>query len=163
MATTKKKTDGKRSQKVAESLRGELMSMLLAGEVHDPGVQMATVSAVILTDDLRLAKVYVRSLNLEADTKTQAAMVKALERAKGYLRRGLAQRLALRYAPDLRFYYDEAVDRGREMEALLRTIEPPKPERTTDQGDTPPSKAGEGPTDRAASEHPGHASDDDAK
>ncbi|MEY4513968.1 MAG: hypothetical protein RLZZ450_6090 [Pseudomonadota bacterium] len=128
MATTKKKTDGKRSQKVAESLRGELMSMLLAGEVHDPGVQMATVSAVLLTDDLRLAKVYVRTLNLDADEKTRAAMVKALERAKGYLRRGLAQRLALRYAPDLRFYYDEAVDRGREMEALLRTIEPSKAE-----------------------------------
>jgi len=123
---TKKTTDGKRSQKVAESLRGELMSMLLAGEVHDPGVQMATVSAVVLTDDLRLAKVYVRALDLEASDKTKVAMIKALERAKGYLRRGLAQRLALRYAPDLRFYYDEAVDRGREIEALLRTIEPSK-------------------------------------
>src|SRR4051812_21968073 len=133
MATTKKKTDGKRSQKVAESLRGELMSMLLAGEVHDPGVQMATVSAVVLTDDLRLAKVYVRTLNLDADAKTQTALVKALERAKGYLRRGLAQRLALRYAPDLRFYYDEAVDRGREMEALLRTIEPPKASAQVDE------------------------------
>ena len=53
---TKKKTDGKRSQKVAEQLRGELMNMLLAGEVHDPGVKTATVSAVVLTDDLRLAK-----------------------------------------------------------------------------------------------------------
>ena len=135
---TKKKTDGKRSQKVAESLRGELMSMLLAGEVRDPGVQMATVSAVILTDDLRLAKVYVRTLNLDADSKTRTAMVKALERAKGYLRRGLAQRLALRYAPDLRFYYDEAVDRGREMEALLRTIEPPKAEPAPETNDAAP-------------------------
>lgn len=125
MATTKKKTDGKRSQKVAEQLRGELMSMLLAGEVHDPGVAMATVSAVILTDDLRLAKIYVRTLDLESDKKTQAAMVKGLERAKGYLRSGLAKRMSLRYAPDLRFYYDEAVDRGREMEALLRTIDKP--------------------------------------
>ena len=122
---TKKKTDGKRSQKVAEQLRGELMKMLLAGEVHDPGVKTATVSAVVLTDDLRLAKVYVRMLDLEASEKARAAMLKALERAKGFLRRELSQRLDLRYAPDLRFYYDETVDRGREMEALLRAL--PKP------------------------------------
>jgi ribosome-binding factor A len=125
MATTKKKTDGKRSQKVAEALRGELMSMLLAGEVHDPGVRNATVSAVMLTDDLRLAKIYVRSLDLESDPKAQTAMIKALDRAKGYLRRGLAHRLSLRYAPDLRFFYDEAIDRGREIEALLRSIDKP--------------------------------------
>jgi ribosome-binding factor A len=122
---TKKKTDGKRSQKVAEQRRGELMSMLIAGEVHDPGAKTATVSGVVLTDDLRLAKVYVRMLDLEASQPARAAMLKALERAKGFLRRELAQRLALRYAPDLRFYYDETVDRGRDMEALLRSI--PKP------------------------------------
>jgi ribosome-binding factor A len=121
MAT--KKSDGKRSQKVAEALRAELMSMLLAGEVHDPGVQSATVSAVALTDDLRLAKVYVRLLAPTSDQASQTALLKALERAKGYLRRELAQRLSLRYAPDLRFYWDASIDRGREMEALLREIE----------------------------------------
>ena len=121
MAT--KKSDGKRSQKVAEALRAELMSMLLAGEVHDPGVQSATVSAVALTDDLRLAKGYVRLLAPTSDQASQTALLKALERAKGYLRRELAQRLSLRYAPDLRFYWDASIDRGREMEALLREIE----------------------------------------
>lgn len=122
MATTKK-SDGKRSSKVAEALRAELMNMLLAGEVHDPGVHNATVSGVVLTDDLRLAKVYVRLLDLEAPANAQRLLLKALERAKGYLRRELAQRLSLRYAPELRFYWDESIDRGREMEALLRTIE----------------------------------------
>lgn len=122
MATTKK-SDGKRSQKVAESVRAELMSLLLSGEVHDPGVQSATVSAVSLTDDLRLAKVYVRLLDLSANEAARGALLKALGRAKGYLRRELAQRLSLRYAPELRFYWDESIDRGREMEALLRDIE----------------------------------------
>lgn len=121
MATTKK-TDGKRSEKVAEAVRAELMSMLLTGAVHDPGVQNATVSAVKLTDDLRLAKVYVRMIDLEASPRATAALIKALERARGFLRRELAQRLSLRYAPDLRFYYDESLDRGREIETLLREI-----------------------------------------
>ncbi len=120
MAT--KKGDATRSQKVAEALRGELMNMLLAGEVHDPGVAQATVSAVSLTDDLRLAKVYVRALELEAGPAAQRALLAALDRAKGFMRRELAQRLRLRYAPELRFYYDESIDRGREMEALLREL-----------------------------------------
>jgi ribosome-binding factor A len=122
MATTKKKSDGKRSEKVAEALRAELMSMLLSGAVHDPGVQSATVSAVKLTDDLRLAKVYVRTLDLEANQTVQRGLIRALERARGFLRRELASRLSLRYAPDLRFYYDESLDRGRAMEEILREI-----------------------------------------
>ncbi len=118
----KKKTDGKRSQKVGDALRGELMTMLLAGEVHDPGAKNAVVSAVQLTDDLRLAKIYVRLLDLEAPESARKSLLKALERATGFLRRGLAQRLQLRYAPDLRFYWDESIDRGRDIEALLREI-----------------------------------------
>jgi ribosome-binding factor A len=121
MATTKK-GDGKRSQKVGDAVRGELMNMLLTGEVHDPGVQNAVVSGVVLTDDLRLAKVYVRLLDVEAEASARKALLTALERAKGFLRRELAHRLQLRYAPELRFYWDESVDRGREMEALLREI-----------------------------------------
>ena len=120
MAT--KKADGTRGPKVAEAIRGELMNMLLAGEVHDPGLSNALVSSVVLTADLRLAKVYVRLLALDADAKQQAAVLRALERARGFLRRELAQRLKLRFAPELRFYWDQSVDRGAEMEALLREI-----------------------------------------
>lgn len=127
---TKKKGDGMRGPRVAEALRGELMNMLLAGEVHDPGVQNVVVSSVALTPDLRLAKVYVRLLSLDASATSKKALIDALFRAKGFLRRELGQRLDLRFAPDLRFYYDESIDRGAEMEAILREIKQsePKPE-----------------------------------
>lgn len=128
MAT--KKGDGTRAPKVADAIRGELMKMLLAGDVHDPGVQKAVVSSVAITGDLRLAKVYVRVLELGADQKTKQALIKALDRAKGFLRSQLAQRLEIRYAPDLRFFYDESIDRGADMEALLREIK-------TSDGDKP--------------------------
>lgn len=123
MATTKK-GDGTRAPRVAEALRAELMSLLLAGEVRDPGVQNVVVSKVALTGDLRLAKVYVRLLSLEPSAPAKKATIDALHRARGFLRRELAQRLDLRFAPDLRFYYDESIDRGAEMEAILREIKP---------------------------------------
>lgn len=121
MATTKK-SEGARAPKVADAIRGELMNMLLAGAVHDPGVQDVVVSSVAVTPDLRLAKVYVRVLSLEAAASQKQAVLRALERAKGFLRRELGQRLKLRFTPDLRFYYDDSIDRGAEMEALLREI-----------------------------------------
>jgi ribosome-binding factor A len=126
MATTKSKStpksDGKRSHKVAEALRGELMTMLLSGAVHDPAVTNVVVSGVQLTDDLKLARVYVRLVDLEAPESARKALLKGLERAKGFLRREVAQRVKLRYAPELRFHWDESIDRGRDMEMLLREI-----------------------------------------
>jgi ribosome-binding factor A len=122
MTMATKKADSTRGAKVGEAIRGELMKMLLAGEVHDPGLQNTVISSVVLTADLRLAKVYVRLLSLDADAKQKTTVLRALERAKGFLRRELGQRLVLRFAPDLRFYWDESIDRGAEMEALLREI-----------------------------------------
>jgi ribosome-binding factor A len=126
MATTKSKggpkSDGKRSQKVADAVRSELMNMLLTGAVHDPAVSNVLVSGVELTDDLKLARVYVRLVDLDAPEAARDALLKGLERAKGFLRREVAQRVNLRYAPELRFFWDESIDRGREMEMLLREI-----------------------------------------
>jgi len=127
MATTKK-GDGKRTQKVAEQVRAELMSLLITGDVHDPAVSQALVSAVLLTDDLRIAKVYVRLLEAQPEERKKKALLSGLERAKGFLRREVAQRVKLRYAPELRFYWDDAVDRGRDIESVLTEIrerEPP--------------------------------------
>jgi ribosome-binding factor A len=120
MAT--KKGDGKRTQKVADQVRAELMNLLLTGEIHDPTLSQLSVSAVLMTDDLRLAKVYVRTLDVNPSAQTQKAVLRGLERAKGFMRREVAQRLSLRYAPELRFHWDEAIDRGRHVEALLQEI-----------------------------------------
>jgi ribosome-binding factor A len=122
------KGDGKRTHKVADAVRGELMSMLLSGAVHDPSVNNVVVSGVELTDDLRIAKVFVRLLDANADDKAQKALLKGLDRARGFLRREVAQRVNLRYAPELRFFWDDSIDRGRDMEALLREI------KTSDDG-----------------------------
>jgi ribosome-binding factor A len=122
MTMATKKGDGKRTQKVADEVRSELMNLLLTGAVHDPMLTQLSVSAVLMTDDLRLAKVYVRSLEVDPNAQTQKAVLRGLERAKGFLRREVAQRLSLRYAPDLRFHWDESIDRGRHMEALLQEI-----------------------------------------
>ena len=111
----------RRADRVAEQLRSELMDLLLRGSVRDPAASNVVVSAVRMTDDLSIARVYVRVLE-DVDQGRQEAVVDALGRAKGFLRRELGQRLQLRHVPSLEFYWDDVVDSALRMEAILDEI-----------------------------------------
>ena len=49
-------------------------------------------------------------------------MAQALRRSSGFLRRELGKVLDLRYAPELRFHYDDSYDRGVRIDEILRGI-----------------------------------------
>ena len=70
-----------------------------------------------MSRDLRIAKVYFSTAGDEASRK---AVQEGFEKARGFLKRELAQRLELRYMPDLNFYYDESIDYGARIEQLLK-------------------------------------------
>ena len=87
----------RRADRVAERIRSELMELLLRGSVRDPAARDVVVSDVRMTDDLSIARVYVRVLE-EIDKDRQDAVVDALGRASGFLRREIGPRLQLRHA-----------------------------------------------------------------
>ena len=111
----------RRADRVAERIRSELMDLLLRGSVRDPAAKDVVVSAVRMTDDLSIARVYVRVLE-EIDADRQEAVVEALERASGFLRRELGHRLELRHVPSLQFYWDDVVDSALRIESILDEI-----------------------------------------
>ncbi len=111
----------RRADRVAERLRSELMDLLLRGSVRDPAASNVLVSAVRMTDDLSIARVYVRVLE-EVDADRQEEVVDALGRASGFLRRELGQRLQLRHVPSLEFYWDDVVDSALRIESILDEI-----------------------------------------
>jgi ribosome-binding factor A len=97
------------------------MELVLRGGVRDPAAKDVVVSAVRMTDDLSIARVYVRVLE-EIDSDRQEAVVDALDRASGFLRREIGQRLQLRHVPKLEFYWDEVVDSALRIESILDEI-----------------------------------------
>ena len=97
------------------------MDLLLRGAVHEPGAKDVVVSAVRVTDDLSIARVYVRVLE-EIGPDRQDAVVSALERASGFIRRELGHRLQLRHVPSLEFFWDDVVDSGLRIESILNEI-----------------------------------------
>ena len=52
----------------------------------------------------------------------QRRALAALTRAAGYLRRALAGRLEIKHQPELRFFWDEGLDRAARIERLLHEI-----------------------------------------
>jgi ribosome-binding factor A len=111
-----------RVRRVAEAVREEL-AMLLVEEVKDPGAAGAVITRVEMANDLRSARVYVRLLEASDEAGPRRVLTEALDRASGMLRRELTHRLALRFAPTLRFYYDQGQDSTARVEQLLAEIE----------------------------------------
>ena len=114
--------DGGRSRRVAVGVRVEVAT-LLAHEVKDPDAAGAVVTRVEMTADLRRARVLVRLLEGADDLGRRRTLVNALRRASGLLRREVTRRLGLRFAPELRFEYDDGTDHVVRGEELLSEIE----------------------------------------
>jgi ribosome-binding factor A len=107
----------KRATRVGERIREEL-AWLLTREVRDPGAAGAIVSRVEVTDDLKTARIYVRTLEAKAVEDTLAA----LKRASPMLRRQVTTRVGLRFAPELKFFYDDRQDAVNRIEELLEEV-----------------------------------------
>ncbi len=96
-----------------------LLSTLIQRELRDPDLGFVTLTAVRLTGDRSLARVYYTVLG---DEEQNAKTRKALGRAAGFLRTQLAQRLKMRRVPELRFFPDSTLEAGNKMEALFAEI-----------------------------------------
>ena len=99
---------------MADLIQKEL-SDLLRREVRDPGIGMITITSVDVSPDLSHAKVFFTLLQPEKKPETE----KALHRASGYLRSQLAHRIKLYTTPELRFAYDESIERGDHLSRLI--------------------------------------------
>jgi ribosome-binding factor A len=103
---------------VADQIRGEL-ALLLARNVHDPGIGFVTLTRVQVTPDLQLARVYYTALG---DEKARANSGRALGRAAPFLRRQIGARLRLRRTPDITFIYDDSIAGQDRIEQILNEL-----------------------------------------
>lgn len=106
-----------RQLRVGEVVRRALSDALMRGETHEPeldGVSI-TVTEVRCSPDLKIATAYVMPLG----GANGDAMVKALARAKGELRRFMGKATGLKFTPDLRFRLDETFDQYDDTRRLL--------------------------------------------
>lgn len=101
------KTSGsRRSIRLADQILRELATMLVE-EVQDPRLELVSLTGCKLNADISIALVSF-SVGGGAERRTQA--LEGLNKAKGFLRSGLARRLNMRSLPELRFAHDDFLE-----------------------------------------------------
>ena len=104
-----------RSRRVGEQIQRELAE-LVQRDLKDPRLGMVTISAVELSRDMGVAKVFFTVFGEGHDAKQT---LEALKHAYGFLRRELGHRMRLRTVPELRFQYDHSIEKGSQLSALI--------------------------------------------
>jgi ribosome-binding factor A len=88
-------------------------------ELDDPRVVSATVTDVIVSPNLRDAKIFVMVEGTELEKKEA---LKALQHAAPFVKQQVALNLNVRYAPHLHFVRDTVEERANRIEQLLGEI-----------------------------------------
>jgi ribosome-binding factor A len=129
------KTTYKRAERVADQIRMEVADILMR-RIKDPRVRSVTVTDVELTSDLRLARIYVTTMERD---EGERQVFDGLAKASGFIRAELGKRLSLRYLPDLIFIKDISGPRGDRILQLLDDLRLDSLEEGDDQSAAPPA------------------------
>ena len=110
-----------RPQRLGDLIQREV-SDLIRLELRDPRVGMITVTSVDVSPDMSHAKVFFTMLEKDKLEDT----LHGLKRSAGFLRSQLARRIQMYTTPELRFEYDESVERGDHLSRLIDSVIPKK-------------------------------------
>ena len=106
-------------RRVNEALREVLSDAL--GELKDPRIGFVTVTGVAASTDLRHATVFVSVLGSE---KKRDATMRGLESSRAVLQSRVNRELHLKRTPQLRFEYDQTIERGVRLSKLIDELSP---------------------------------------
>ena len=109
---------GLRHEKVIAALKREI-SNIVHDELKDSRLGFVTIMRVDLTSDLRYARIYFSVLGNEKEQKTTQ---EALESAKPFIRYLIAQRIKLRFVPEITFKLDRSVEYSIKIQEQLEKL-----------------------------------------
>jgi ribosome-binding factor A len=120
---------------------------LLNKKMQDPRLEMATISGVEVTSDLRIADVYI---TVFGDKKRVRDAMDGFKKSKGYIKKSIAPKLGLKFMPELRFFHDDTFDKAARLDALIEAA--PKGEDREDDAGTAADTAADDVVDTPARE-----------
>lgn len=117
--THKSTGPNQRMLRVGELVRHALAALFARGEIDDALLEgkVITVPEVRMSNDLKLANVYIMPLGGEAAPE----VVAALNRHHRFIRGRIAPELDLKFAPEVRFFVDDTFEEFGRIDAILRS------------------------------------------
>ena len=111
-------SDKGRAIRVAELVKEEIARLIVKG-LKDPRIGFVSVMEVRMSPDLRYANVYVSLYGTESEKKSSMA---GLRNSSKWLRGIVARNLRLRFAPEIRFFPDDTLDRVFHLEDVFKQL-----------------------------------------
>jgi len=107
-----------RPERVGEQIHKEVTRLLMCN-IKDPRVAPVTLTGVQMSRDISSAKIY---FTVHGDSAERKEAEKGLKSAAPYIRRELGKIMKLRFVPNLYFKFDESIDYGQKIDALLYQV-----------------------------------------
>lgn len=117
-----------RAERVAEQIR-QIVAQLCHERFSDPRLAGLQITRVKVARDLRLARIH---YFLRGDAAAIKACQQALEHAAGLMKHAINEQIALKFTPELKFHFDDAIERVERIHDLLSNLDlssPAEPEK----------------------------------
>ena len=111
----------KRAVRVNDLLREEI-ALIVMRRIKDPRVGFLTITGVEVTEDLKIARVFISVL----DRAHREETLSVLNAASGFIRSELSKKVKMKFIPQLEFHIDSSIDYGDRIDTLLRKIKEEK-------------------------------------
>lgn len=109
-----------RQQKIDEEMKRELSALIPS--LKDPRLSgyMISVVSVLVTKDLRFAKVYISVFGNQEQCK---AAIDGLNSSAGFVRKEIGSKMNLRYTPQIQFVLDDSIAYGAHINEVLKELQ----------------------------------------
>lgn len=95
----------------------EKISEIIHNEIKDNDIKMVTITDARITNDLSFAKIYFTTMDTD-----RKKVLDALNKASGFIRSKLCEKVDIRKMPDISFIYDESIEYGKKIEDIIERI-----------------------------------------
>ncbi|MDD5454801.1 MAG: 30S ribosome-binding factor RbfA [Candidatus Ratteibacteria bacterium] len=109
----------RRADRISEAIRREISTMLQQKEIKDPRIGFVTIVAVDVSSDLKEVEVYLTHYGSQADKEKSLAGLKS---AAGFIEGEICRRLKLRLVPNIKFSYDEKLEKTMNVLKILDSL-----------------------------------------
>ena len=96
-----------------------ILANIFISKIHIPEAGLLTVTNVKVTNDLKIAKIYISFLE---NKKTVDELIRVLKNKTKLIRYYVGLELNLKYIPELRFYYDDTMQYAEKINKLINKI-----------------------------------------
>lgn len=95
----------------------EEISKIIHQDIKDKDIGFVTITDVRITNDLSFAKIYITSLD-----DNREKVLSALNKASGFIRTLLCDRVKIRKMPEIHFVYDDSIEYGKKIDEIIERI-----------------------------------------